>query len=33
MEEARCPDCGSSTRRVHDRYGRRLADLSAGVGR
>ncbi|WP_424644013.1 transposase family protein [Embleya sp. AB8] len=29
-EEARCPDCGTSTRRVHDRYGRRLSDLAVG---
>ncbi|MFD3556871.1 ISL3 family transposase [Streptomyces goshikiensis] len=30
VEEARCPDCGSSTRRIHDRYGRRLGDLAVG---
>ncbi|MFE3202953.1 transposase family protein [Embleya sp. NPDC059237] len=26
-ERASCPACGTSSRRVHDRYGRRLADL------
>ncbi|MCY0932589.1 ISL3 family transposase [Streptomyces sp. H27-H1] len=27
---AQCPDCGTSTRRVHDRYRRRLADVAVG---
>ncbi|MFF4550772.1 transposase family protein [Streptomyces sp. NPDC001435] len=26
----RCPSCGASSQRVHDRYGRRLADVAIG---
>nr|WP_232838195.1 ISL3 family transposase [Streptomyces geranii] len=29
-EGASCPACGTSSRRVHDRYGRRLADPAVG---
>ncbi|NUK03694.1 transposase family protein [Streptomyces lunaelactis] len=29
-EAAPCPDCGTVSRRVHDRYCRRLADVATG---
>ncbi|MFM9700870.1 ISL3 family transposase [Streptomyces europaeiscabiei] len=29
-EAAPCPGCGTNSRSVHDRYGRRLADVAAG---
>ncbi|MEV8021363.1 ISL3 family transposase [Streptomyces sp. NPDC086554] len=29
-DAAPCPDCGTNSRRIHDRYGRRLADVAAG---
>ncbi|MFF2619858.1 transposase family protein [Kitasatospora sp. NPDC058046] len=29
-DQARCPQCGASSTRVHDRYRRRIADLAVG---